>query len=69
MVAVPADTGVTTPVLPMVAIPVALLLQAPPGVASVSVIVAPIHTPVGPQMAAAAPFTVTIIVVLPAPVV
>ena len=42
----------TTPVdEPAVAIPAALLLQVPPGVASFNVIVAPAHTIVEPEIA------------------
>ena len=44
MVAVPAATPVTTPVLATVAIPVALLLHAPPVVPLVNVVVPPAHT-------------------------
>jgi hypothetical protein len=59
MTVVPGETPVTTPVdKPTVATPVALLLQEPPGVASVSVMVAPVQTTIGPLMAAGGVFTV-----------
>jgi hypothetical protein len=41
--AVPADTPVTMPLVPTVAMPVAPLLHVPPGVASARVVVAPTH--------------------------
>ena len=44
------------------AMPVALLLQVPPAVASVSVIVAPTHTAVGPLMAVGAAVIVMVLV-------
>ena len=44
MVAVPAATPVTVPVLPTVATVVAVLLQAPPVVASLNPVVAPAQT-------------------------
>lgn len=60
MVAVPAATPVTIPVLlPIVATLVEELVQIPPLVASVSVIVAPTQTSVGPPIAAGLGLTVT----------
>ncbi len=50
MVAVPAATPVTTPVLPTVAMPVALLLHVPPVVALLSVVVLPTVTVAVPVM-------------------
>ena len=59
MAAVPALVPVTTPVVEFtVAIPVALLLHVPPAVASVSVIVWPAQTTVGPDMATGKELTV-----------
>ena len=59
IVAVPAPVPVTTPVVEfIVAMPVALLLQVPPAVASVSVIVWPWHTTVGPAIATGKELTV-----------
>ena len=53
IVAVPAATPVTTPVpLPTVATEVLLLVQLPQPVASVSVVVAPTHTVVVPEIGA-----------------
>ena len=53
MVAVPPDTPLTTPVnAPTVATEVLLLLHAPQPVASLRVIVEPVHTTVGPVIAA-----------------
>jgi hypothetical protein len=60
---VPEATPVTIPEEPIVAIAVALLLQVPPGVALVNVMVWPWQTPTGPKMAASA-FTVTTYVAL-----
>lgn len=61
--AVPAVPPVTTPVVEFtVAMPVELLLQVPPAVASVSVIVAPTHTAVGPLMAVGAGVIVMVFV-------
>jgi hypothetical protein len=48
---VPAATPVTTPVLPTVAMPVALLLQVPPAVAFDKVLVLPAHNVAVPDMA------------------
>jgi hypothetical protein len=63
--AVPALTPVTVPLVPTVAIPVAPLLHTPPGVASLSDVVAPAHTtgvPVIPAGAAGVVLTVTVAV-------
>ncbi len=63
MVVEPAATPVITPVVrPAVAMPVLALLQAPPGVASVTVVVAPTHTaePEG-VMATGVGLTVTVL--------
>ena len=61
MVAVPADTPVTIPeLMPIVAIVVAVLVQVPPPTASVSGVVAPIHTVIIPVMAAGTGLTVTV---------
>ena len=46
----PVATPVTTPALLTVASAALLLLQVPPVVASVSVMVAPVHTIAGPVM-------------------
>jgi hypothetical protein len=51
MVAVPAETPVTMPDVPIVAIPVLPLLQEPPEVVSLSVVVAPWHMVGVPVMA------------------
>src|SRR5438552_391935 len=65
MVATPAATPVTMPVeAPTVAVPVALLLQVPPLMASVRVMVAPVHTVEEPEIADGADTTVTVILVL-----
>ena len=50
IVAVPLLTPVTIPVLPTVATAVLLLLQVPPLIPSVKVIVDPVHTLAGPVM-------------------
>ena len=50
MVAVPAVTPVTVPVLPTVATAVAVLLHAPPVAASVKPVVEPAHTVAVPVM-------------------
>lgn len=50
MVAVPAATPVTTPLLETVAIPVAELLHTPEGVASVNAVVLPTHTVLVPPI-------------------
>ena len=63
MVSSPAVMPVTMPVLPTVAVPL-LLLQVPPGVPSVSVMVAPTQTAAGPLMVPApAPGTMVMILV------
>lgn len=60
MVAVPADMPVTTPVAEsIVAFEGLLLIHVPPGVAWLSVVVAPTHTLRVPVIAAVAAFTVT----------
>ena len=61
MVAVPLDTPVTTPVdEPTRATVPSLVLHVPPGVASVSAVVAPTHTLVTPEIAAGSGCTVTV---------
>jgi hypothetical protein len=66
MVAVPADTPVTIPVVdPIVATPVLLLLQVPPPITSVSEMLAPMQKADGPAIAAGVEFTVTTMVTLP----
>ena len=71
IVAVPADTPVTSPLAFTVAMPVALLLHVPPAVASVNCVVLPIHTVCVPVIAATtgAEPTVTVLVtcVVPQP--
>ena len=63
MIAVPAETPVTMPVPePIVAIPVAPLVQLPPAVPSVRVVVLPVHTDNVPPIATGAVFTVTVVV-------
>ena len=62
MVAVPAVPPVTTPVVEFTVADVELLLHVPPAVASVSVIVAPTHTAVGPVMAVGAGVIVMVLV-------
>lgn len=61
MVAVPGATPVTTPVVPTVAIPVAVLDQLPPVAVTLSVMVLPTQTDEGPVigLTAGAGFTVT----------
>ena len=58
----PADAPVTTPVVEFTVADVELLLQVPPVVASVSVIVAPTQTAVGPLMAVGAAVIVMVFV-------
>ena len=61
MVATPALTPVTTPLLLFtVAVPVAALLHVPPPVVVVSVAVPPTHTAAIPLIAAGTAYTVTI---------
>lgn len=68
MVAVPAETPVTTPVDPTEAVPVALLLHVPPGVPSVKEMELPTHTALPPPIAAGSGFTVIVLVLKhPAP--
>ena len=59
MVTTPAVTPVTIPPGVTVASKILLLLQVPPGVASVSAIVNPTHTVDGPMMAEGSESTVT----------
>lgn len=62
---VPPDTPVNTPVAePIVATPVVPLIQVPPEVASLSVIVDPSHTAVLPVIVAGNGLTVTVVLVL-----
>ena len=69
MVAVPAATPVSTPAVPMVATPVAVLLQALPPEVSLRVVVFPAHTcgipVIGPGMGITV--TYTIVVSVPPP--
>ncbi len=60
---VPDVIPVSRPPVPMVATEVALLLQVPPVVPSVKVVVLSAHTPV-PEIVAGKGFTVTILVAL-----
>ena len=63
MVAVPADTPVTTPVvMPTVAVERELLVHVPPAIISVSVIVEPTQTSLLPIMAGGNAYTVTVTV-------
>ena len=65
MLAVPALTPVTNPVLePIVAMPVLPLLHVPPVVALARVDVVPAHIAVAPVIAAGSGFTVIIVVVI-----
>ena len=65
MVAVPALMPVTTPVAGLTeATALLLLLQLPPAVASLNVVVAPLHTVVVPVIAATAVPVVTVTVVV-----
>jgi hypothetical protein len=59
MVAMPDDVPLTTPNAFTDAVPDALLLHAPPAVASESVILLPWHTAEGPLMAAGSGLTFT----------
>ena len=61
---VPADTPVTTPVLPTAARLVLLLLQVPPVEASVKAVVKPTHTLAVPVIAAGKGLTVTGVVII-----
>ena len=56
---VPTDTLVTTPEELIVATAALVLLQVPVPVASVSVVLLPMHTPEGPEMAAGKGLTIT----------
>jgi hypothetical protein len=59
----PAVTPVATPVPePIVATDVALLVQVPPAVASVNVVVTPEHTLDAPDIADGSAFTVAVLV-------
>jgi hypothetical protein len=63
MIAVPAETPVTTPVVEVTtATPVVLLLQVPPETVLVSVVRAPTHTEAVPDMTEGAALTVTMAV-------
>lgn len=63
MVVVPAISALTTPDdEPMVAMAGLLLLQVPPGVASVSVVVKPMQPLVVPFMVPGSGFTVTAVI-------
>jgi len=59
----PADTPVTIPEVPTVAIAVLPLTHVPPGVASVSVTVEPTHTNAVPPIEAGVAFTVIVFIV------
>ena len=59
---VPAEMPVTIPVEPMVPIVVGLQLHVPPGVASASGLVLPVHALAVPVIGAGAAFTVTVVV-------
>ena len=62
---VPADTPVTIPVEePTVATPKVLLIQRPPGVLLLRVVVLPTHTVVEPLIADGAAVTVTTVVAI-----
>ena len=62
IVVVPADTPVTVPEAePMVATAVLVLLQVPPEVASLNVVVKPTHTVEVPEIAAGKGLTVTLV--------
>jgi hypothetical protein len=69
IVAVPGIPPVMIPVVPMLATVALLLPQLPPAVASVTVIVDPLHTTVGPAIATGDGFTATTIVALQPPTV
>ena len=60
MVTVPADTPHMVPLVPIVATVVALLLQVPPDVASLSVVHAPTQMLEAPEMADGIGVTVTV---------
>ena len=61
---VPADTPVTIPIELTVAVDILLLLHAPPPMLSLNVIIAPVHTMPGPEMADGNGFIVTPFVAL-----
>ena len=69
MIAVPAEIPVTLPDASIVPVAVLPLLQVPPGVASLSGIVWPLHTISGPVMDKGDWFTVTICVAMLTPTV
>ena len=58
MTEIPVATPVTTPVVPMVALAGMLLLQMPPAVGSLNVIVEPTHTAGVPVMSDGSGLTV-----------
>ena len=60
MVAVPADTPVTTPVELMLATKLLLLPHTPPLTPSVRVVVAPVHTVDEPDMVPAVTIALTV---------
>ena len=60
MVAEPTLTPVTTPVVLMEAMVASLVLQLPPVMVLVSVVVEATHTAVGPDIAGGSGFTVTV---------
>ena len=64
MVTVPAATPVTTPVELTEAIDVLLLLQVPPDVESVSVMLPPVHTVEGPLIALTVAVLLTVMVLV-----
>ncbi len=68
IVAVPADTPVTTPVVPTDATLVLLLLQVPPDVALDSVVVVPAQIEVVPVIAVGDPMVIVVVVTQPVPV-
>ena len=64
IIAMPGVTPVTTPVLkPTVAMAGVLLLQVPPGIASLTVIAVPMHKTEGPTIGAGSGLTLTTVVV------
>ena len=65
MVVVPASIPLTMPlVLPMVADAILLLIQLPPAVPSLSVMVIPSHTTDGPVIAPGVELTVMVVVLV-----
>ena len=65
IIAVPAPTPVTTPVVFIVAIGLLLLLHIPPVMASVNCIVLPAHTGVLPVMIAIGLTVATVVITQP----